>query len=106
MVPVFTQLLQMVFAVAALLLGFRLRPRSRRAGRLCLAGGLVLLAGAAFEILWLTIAGSVFGAGSLPRAIAGAFLVEFVEAVLAGGAWILLVLAALAGRTGTAETWR
>ncbi|MBO0745830.1 MAG: hypothetical protein J2P43_12480 [Candidatus Dormibacteraeota bacterium] len=106
MVPVITQLLQVLFAVIALMLGFRLRPRSRRAGRLCVAGGGVLLAGAAFEILWLTVVDSVFGAGSLPRAITGAFVVEFVEAALEGAGWLLLVMAALAGRAGVPEAGR
>lgn len=100
MIPVITQLLQVVFAVTALVLGFALRPRFRQAGGLCVAGGVVLLFGAAFEILWLTVIYSVFGAGSLPRAIAGAFAVEFVEAVLEGVGWILLVLAVFAGRGG------
>lgn len=106
MVPVITQLLQVLFAVIALMLGSRLRLRSRRAGRLCIAGGAVLLVGAGFQILWLTVVDSVFGAGSLPQAIAGAFVVEFVEAALEGAAWLLLVLAALAGRAGVAETRR
>lgn len=105
MVAVLTQLLQVLFAVIALALGFRLRPRSRMAGRLCIAGGAALLAGAAVEILWLTVVDSVFGTGSLPKAIAGAFAVEFVEAVLEGAGWILLVLAALAGRPRAAEGW-
>lgn len=106
MVPVITQLLQVLFAVIALVLGFRLRPRFRRAGRLCVAGGAILLAGAGFEILWLTVVISVFGAASLPRAIAGAFAVEFVEAVLEGAGWLLLVLAALTGRAGALEPQR
>lgn len=106
MVPVITQLLQVLFAVIALMLGFRLRPRYRRAGRLCVAGGAVLLVGAGFEILWLTVVDSVFGAGSLPRAIAGAFVVELVEAALEGAGWLLLVLAAVAGRAGVPEAAR
>ncbi len=106
MVPVITQLLQVLFAVIALMLGFRLRPRFRQAGRLCVAGGAVLLVGAAIEVLWLTVVYSVFGAGSLPRAIAGAFVVEFLEATLEGTGWVLLVLAALAGRAGVPEATR
>ena len=106
MVPAITYLLQLLFAVIALLLGFRLQPRLRQAGRLCVAGGVVLLFGAAFEILWITVVVSVFGAGSLQRAIAGAFVVEFVEAVLEGAGWLLLVLAALAGRAGVQEAGR
>lgn len=98
MVPVITQLLEVLFAVTALVLGSLLRSRSRPAGRLCVAGGVVLLVGAALQILWLTVIYSVFGAGSLPRAIAGAFAVEFVEAVLQGTGWVLLVLAVFAGR--------
>lgn len=100
MIPVITQLLQLLFAVVALMLGLRLQPRLRQAARLCVAGGVVLLFAAALEILWLTVVYSVFGAGSLQRAIAGAFVVEFVEAVLEGAGWLLLVLAALAGRAG------
>lgn len=106
MVPVITQLLQVLFGLLALLLGVRLRPRYRQAGRLCVAGAVVLLAAAGFELLWLTVVESVFGAGSLPRALAGAFVVEFVEAVLEGTAWILLVLAALAGRARLPEARR
>ncbi len=103
MVPVITQLLQVLFAVIGLMLGLALRPRSRTAGRLCVAGGVVLLLGAAFEILWLTLIESVFGPGALPRLVAGAFAVEFVEAVLEGAAWMLLVLAVLADRGGAPE---
>lgn len=98
MVPVITQLLQVLFAVTGLILGLALRPRSRGAGRLCFAGGVVLLTGAAFEILWLTLIDSVFGPGAVPRVVVGAFAVEFVEALLEGAGWILLVLAVLADR--------
>jgi hypothetical protein len=98
MVPVITQLLQVLFAVTGLMLGLALRPRAPSAARLCVAGGLVLLLAAAFEILWLTLVDSVFGAGSVPRVVVGAFVVEFVEAVLEGAGWILLLLAVLADR--------
>lgn len=105
-VPVITQLLQVVFAGVGVTLGFALRSRSRQAGRLCLAGGLVLLAGAAFEFLWLNVIYSVFGAGARPGSIAGAFAVEFIEAVLDGLGWMLLLLAAFAGRRGVPEGMR
>ncbi len=103
MVPVITQLLQVLFAVTGLMLGLALRPRSRRAGRLCFAGGVALLLAAAFEILWLTLVDSVFGPGSIQRVVTGAFAVEFVEAVLEGAGWILLVFAVLADRGGLPE---
>ena len=103
MVPVITQLLQVLFAVTGLLLGLALRPRFRQAGRLCVAGGVILLVGAAFEIIWLTVVESIFGSGPLPRVVAGAFAAEFIEAVLQGAGWILLVLAVLAGRAGAPE---
>ena len=103
MVPVITQLLQVLLAVAALLLGFALQSRARQAGRLCVAGGVVLLLAAAFQFVWLTLVDSVFGPGSLPRVVAGAFAVEFIEAVLEGAGWILLVLAVFAGRGGVPE---
>lgn len=106
MVPVITQLLQFLFALVALSLGSRLRGRSRQAGRLCIAGAVVLLVAAAFELLWLTVVESVLGAGSLPRAIAGAFVVELIEAALEGAAWLLLVLAALTGRNHVPEAGR
>lgn len=102
MVPVITQLLQVLLAVTGLVLGLALRPRSRSAGLLCMAGGVVLLLAAGFEILWLTLVDSVFGAGALPRLVAGAFGVEFVEAALEGAGWLLLALAVLADRGGVA----
>lgn len=106
MVLVITQLLQLLFAVVSLLLGFALRSRYRQAGRLCVAGGVVLLLAAAFQILWLNVIYGVFGAGSVPRTIAGAFAVELVEALLEGAGWILLVLAVLADRGVTQERGR
>lgn len=106
MVPVITQLLQVLFAVTGLMLGLALQRRCRGAGRLCVAGGVVLLLGAGFEILWLTLTVSVFGPGSLPRVVAGAFAVEFVEAVLEGAGWLLLALAVLADRGGVGERGR
>lgn len=100
MVPVITQLLQILFAAAGVLLGFALRSRSRQAGFLCVAGGVVLLVGAAVDILWLTLVYSVFGAGAQPGVIAGAFAVELIESVLEGAGWVLLLLAVFAGRRG------
>lgn len=100
MLPAITELLQVLLAVAGLLLGLVLRPRSRQAGRLCVAGGVVLLAGATFEILWLTLIYSVFGAAAQPATIAGSFAVEFIESVLEGAGWVLLLLAVFADRRG------
>ncbi|MBO0703269.1 MAG: hypothetical protein J2P38_10080 [Candidatus Dormibacteraeota bacterium] len=106
MVPVITQYLQLLFAVLALVLGVALRTRYRQAGRFCVAGGVVLLLAAAFQILWLNVVYGVFGASSVQRTIAGAFAVEFVEAVLEGAGWILLVLAAFADRGVSQERGR
>lgn len=106
MVSVITQLLQVLFAVVALLLGFALSPRSRPAARLCVAGGVVLLIGAGFEILWITIVESVFGSSARPQAIAGAFAAEGIEAVLEGAGWVLLMLGVFAGRPGASRARR
>lgn len=101
MIPVLTQLLQLVIAVVAILLALLLRGRAPTATAFGAAGGLALLAGAAFQILWLHVIAVLVDAGPVRQAYAGALAAQLIEAVLEGAGWLLLALAAFAGRRRT-----